>query len=535
MIGVVLAQRWRIAAALAVFTMSMAVARPAHAQIEITEIMFDTSADENMWEWVEIRNTAVVPINLDGWVFDDDDDNSFTGSNISSGTGNTIVPASGAAVLYNGTQLAFDPSRFTNAWGSGITLIGVNGFPAMANSGVRDAIGLWSSFANYEADDLMTTTSPRRSFNSAVTSVNFDTANGYPSTTNGRSIAWNGVGSPSTAGNWVSSVDGELGAVTSVETIISGGQINSLADAATPGILAGGGTAPNALLITEIMYNPRSTFSGGNEAPFEWIEVYNNTGSGIDFGATPYVIDDDDAPLLTEANITSGSIPNEGIAVLFNSAALSVADMETAWEENVGLDINFIPVTDMSALANGGDLVAIWDSLANYEADKTLGAGSTTLAAAAVLYDSFDNDWPADDGNGSIYLADLGADPSVGASWILTGGGNDLFGAINPDPIFANVVDHPGGDVGSPGFIPSGVALVGDHNGDGKVDAADYVVWRKNPAGFGGQQGYDDWVANFGAMAGSGGGSGLAAVPEPASAVLLLLGVAALCGRRRAA
>ncbi len=36
-----------------------------------------------------------------------------------------------------------------------------------------------------------------------------------------------------------------------------------------------------------------------------------------------------------------------------------------------------------------------------------------------------------------------------------------------------------------------------DYNGDGTVDAADYVVWRKT--GINGQQGYDDWRANFGA------------------------------------
>jgi hypothetical protein len=76
--------------------------------------------------------------------------------------------------------------------------------------------------------------------------------------------------------------------------------------------------------------------------------------------------------------------------------------------------------------------------------------------------------------------------------------------------------------------------LPGDYNDDGKVDAADYVVWRKT--GINGQQGYDDWRANFGAMAGSGGStaSGLGSVPEPSGPILLLSVVfAGLCGRRR--
>jgi len=80
--------------------------------------------------------------------------------------------------------------------------------------------------------------------------------------------------------------------------------------------------------------------------------------------------------------------------------------------------------------------------------------------------------------------------------------------------------------------------LTGDHNGDGKVDAADYVLWRSDPASYGGDpQGYDDWVANFGAMAGSGGGSLAAggAVPEPgtfAIALIVLLPMGVVCRRR---
>ena len=74
-------------------------------------------------------------------------------------------------------------------------------------------------------------------------------------------------------------------------------------------------------------------------------------------------------------------------------------------------------------------------------------------------------------------------------------------------------------------LMTSAVGLAGDYNGDGKVDAADYVVWRKDPASFGGDPaGYNTWVANFGNMAGSGSG-GLSAVPEP-SCLVLLAGIA---------
>ncbi|HEY3394548.1 MAG TPA: hypothetical protein VGK58_17690 [Lacipirellulaceae bacterium] len=68
--------------------------------------------------------------------------------------------------------------------------------------------------------------------------------------------------------------------------------------------------------------------------------------------------------------------------------------------------------------------------------------------------------------------------------------------------------------------------LEGDYNGDGSVDAADYVVWRKN--NINGQQGYDDWRTNFGLTTGPGSANGLsagAAVPEPISACLMVVGL----------
>ena len=70
------------------------------------------------------------------------------------------------------------------------------------------------------------------------------------------------------------------------------------------------------------------------------------------------------------------------------------------------------------------------------------------------------------------------------------------------------------------------VSLVGDYNGNGKVDAADYVLWRDNPDGFGGSPaGYDAWRAHFGNPPGSGAGLGDgSAVPEPVGGLLILLG-----------
>jgi hypothetical protein len=82
-------------------------------------------------------------------------------------------------------------------------------------------------------------------------------------------------------------------------------------------------------------------------------------------------------------------------------------------------------------------------------------------------------------------------------------------------------------------FSLAQAGLTGDYNGDGKVDAADYVVWRKDPASFGGAQGYTDWVNNFGAMAGSGSSQGAGAVPEPGTFFLAIAGLLMVGACRR--
>jgi hypothetical protein len=76
-------------------------------------------------------------------------------------------------------------------------------------------------------------------------------------------------------------------------------------------------------------------------------------------------------------------------------------------------------------------------------------------------------------------------------------------------------------------------AIPGDFNGNGTVDGADYVVWRKN---LGTQTNYDVWRAHFGQTAAVGSGSfSNAAVPEPATAVMLMFAPAGWCLVRRLA
>jgi hypothetical protein len=113
------------------------------------------------------------------------------------------------------------------------------------------------------------------------------------------------------------------------------------------------------------------------------------------------------------------------------------------------------------------------------------------------------------------------------ATSALIDAGVDL--ATLPLPIALGLTD-PGDHDYFGGLIPVRVVDIGAHempingdfNADRNVDAADYVVWRKTD---GTQAGYNLWRTHFGQTVGSGGGAnGTAAIPEPATLIMLSLG-----------
>ena len=78
-------------------------------------------------------------------------------------------------------------------------------------------------------------------------------------------------------------------------------------------------------------------------------------------------------------------------------------------------------------------------------------------------------------------------------------------------------------------FIPP--TLAGDYNGDGRVDAADFVVWRENN---GTLDGYDTWRTNFGSALNGiePAASASAGIPEPAAITVTLIGLMLLLNAR---
>jgi hypothetical protein len=96
------------------------------------------------------------------------------------------------------------------------------------------------------------------------------------------------------------------------------------------------------------------------------------------------------------------------------------------------------------------------------------------------------------------------------------------------------------------GQHPIAPDLTGDYNADGKVDAADYVVWRKNDGGTNtlpndpiggtiGQGQYDNWRARFGTGVTPATGTSLSTgvVPEPTTISLLFAVILAGAVARR--
>lgn len=132
--------------------------------------------------------------------------------------------------------------------------------------------------------------------------------------------------------------------------------------------------------------------------------------------------------------------------------------------------------------------------------------------------------------NGNVTLRGLldlsilsGFDPALGQSFSLFEGSigsiTGAFSSVNA-PIFNG---HALNLVYGTNQVMLVVGEAGDFNGDGAVNAADYVVWRKGLGTTYTQADYDVWRAHFGQSAGSGSSATAnAAVPEPPNGVLLI-------------
>jgi hypothetical protein len=284
-------------------------------------------------------------------------------------------------------------------------------------------------------------------------------------------------------------------------------------------------------VISEIMFAPDSPSVevGYQEPDFEWIEVFNNTPNPINFASTPYVFDDISGSKLDAGNIRGGTIAAGATGILFNNEQISLDQMQAMW----GDALTYIAVENWPSLNNGGgDTIALWDSYGDYNSEAMTGSPRTYAnSVAAVDYGTAAGQgWPTILSGRSIWLNDLAGDPNDGENWTRAGASGDNL-SFPAQPIFELAIDHPGGDVGSPGNVPGVITptLPGDYNSDGAVDTADYVVWQKSDSS---PNGYAVWRANFGRTAASESAVALVAVPEPTALALLVLFAPAVSVRR---
>jgi hypothetical protein len=132
------------------------------------------------------------------------------------------------------------------------------------------------------------------------------------------------------------------------------------------------------------------------------------------------------------------------------------------------------------------------------------------------------------DGTGLVLIGDTAGI----ASATETSGVLDISNLVGYIPGSVLVTSNQGSSASLTVLINPHAALAGDFNGDGGVDAADYVVWRKGLGSTYTTDDYQVWSAQFGrALAGSGSRLGptfLASVPEPTT-LAFVLGAVAIC------
>ena len=236
-------------------------------------------------------------------------------------------------------------------------------------------------------------------------------------------------------------------------------------------------------------------------------------------------------PLTLEVNKSSGQVKIKGNPTL--AASIDYYEIESA-----GNALNFTPGTGANQ----------WNSLdrQNLSAVDGTDVGGTPG-------DSPTEGWDAAPTASKSRLAEYfvrsggSAVPTAGELPLGRAYDNSVFGANDGDLTFSyGIAGSSRLMTGVVSYVASG-GVIGDYSGNGVVDAADYTVWRNhlgqsfdlpnrdpaNGTGVISPADYTSWKSRFGS-AGSGASSASAgAVPEPKSAVLLILGIFGIVARRR--
>jgi hypothetical protein len=227
---------------------------------------------------------------------------------------------------------------------------------------------------------------------------------------------------------------------------------------------------------------------------------------------------------------TTDTASNIRLAIV-NNLFLNLQTFTTNSPELVGLSTNTIPST--ASFATGEPITFNFNHLPlTYGADNQDELGNNNYAAVFV-----------NNNNGTltpVLVSALGVDYLEGVNEIESdygSPGNYFLSASNFTntntfgTFFASFNATDTQRYGDSNFVatydlPAGVA--GDYNGNGAVDAADYVVWRNggpllnevDTPGTVNAADYDAWRSVFGNTSGAGSGLRATGVPEPTAAAL---------------
>jgi hypothetical protein len=333
-------------------------------------------------------------------------------------------------------------------------------------------------------------------------------------------LTWTGA----TNGTWDTGTTANFNNVATSTTFASNDNVTfDDSGANTDVTIAAAGVQPNVVSVNTS--TATYTFSGGD---IQGSSV--GGGGGLILGGTGAVTINSNytaaGPIISNKSGTGAATINGNITaateLTVNGGAVTLGGANTYPGDNT---------------VNGGSLTVSGSAATFGGGDVTVNAGSAAISAG-VMNAILDTATLTLLGGGTANMADVGfidlaagIDERIGSLVLgTTTYTSGTFGATGSSA--TNIFDEYflGGGI----ITVGGAGLAGDYNNDGKVDAADYVVWRKNPADFGGDPaGYNAWRMNFGAGGGGSGAlSGHVAVPEPATTLLLLLGIAEMLRAR---
>jgi autotransporter-associated beta strand protein len=346
-------------------------------------------------------------------------------------------------------------------------------------------------------------------------------------------------------------------------------------DAVTPVVWQGqlSGTAGSLFLYGN------NAFAGGVDLDTPAALNFNNANSfgtgpirwGYDSGSSQYAVA---APALNSPISINNQMVTRSASTLIMSDFAKPVTWVGAWTLATGnstLDVRSGVDTTISGIIGGSDSTSALTKISSGK--LTLSGANTYAGGTTVSNGTLElSGASANLGTGNVTVSGVGAllaidsgvtDAILNSSALSLGGFATMtLGSGVNDKVGTLVLDgaqQPAGTYGSSqsgavnkldmyfsgtGILTVGPSiLAGDYNNDGVVNAADYVIWKKNigqpsqtlpndtTGVIVGQAQYDVWRSSFGntlSVPGSGAVELASAIPEPSSVALLTLALAAL-------